>query len=143
MSVPMRPPSESGPPFRRRLAALGSVAAAHLLTKLSPRRVRTALTLLSRGARPVGDTAQVRTARDAVVAVSRHCAGEGCLQRSVATVLLCRLRGVWPTWCAGVRTDPFRAHAWVEVDGVPVGEPYPPGYFHPLMAVPAPRRPSE
>jgi hypothetical protein len=24
------------------------------------------------------------------------------------------MRGVWPTWCTGVRTPPFSAHAWVE-----------------------------
>jgi hypothetical protein len=64
------------------------------------------------------------------------CAGEGCLQRSLATALLCRLRGSWPTWCTGVRTMPFGAHAWVEADGVPVDEPDPPGHYRPVITVP-------
>jgi hypothetical protein len=59
-----------------------------------------------------------------------------CLQRAIATALLCRLGGVWPTWCTGVRTAPFAAHAWIEVDGQPVGEPYPAGYHHPIITIP-------
>jgi hypothetical protein len=71
-----------------------------------------------------------------VVAVSVLCAGEGCLQRSLATALLCRMRGSWPTWCTGVRTMPFGAHAWVEADGVPVDEPHQPGHYRPVITVP-------
>jgi hypothetical protein len=70
------------------------------------------------------------------VAVSVLCAGEGCLQRSLATALLCRLRGTWPTWCTGVRTMPFSAHAWVEADGEPVDEPHPAGHYRPVITVP-------
>jgi hypothetical protein len=47
-----------------------------------------------------------------------------------------RIRGVWPTWCTGVRTAPFIAHAWVEADGHPVGEPQGPGYYRPLIVIP-------
>ncbi|WP_443072538.1 lasso peptide biosynthesis B2 protein [Streptomyces sp. RPT161] len=53
-----------------------------------------------------------------------------------ASALLCRLGGTWPTWCTGVRTTPFRAHAWVEVGGVPIGEPVPAGYYTPTLKVP-------
>ena len=49
-------------------------------------------------------------------------AGPKCLERSVATALLCRMRGSWPDWCAGVALEPFRAHAWVEAEGSVVGE---------------------
>jgi hypothetical protein len=71
------------------------------------------------------------------VAVSLHCAArEGCLARSLATVLLCRLRGGWPTWCVGARRlPPFAAHAWVEADGVMVGEDHPTDYFRTLFTV--------
>ncbi|MFD9195603.1 lasso peptide biosynthesis protein, partial [Streptomyces phaeochromogenes] len=34
--------------------------------------------------------------------------------------------GFPPYEFTGVRTAPFRAHAWVEVDGLPVGEPHRP-----------------
>lgn len=139
MSVPTDAGTPARPPLHRRLAALPPVLAARLLVRLPPRRLFKVLRLLRRGARPA-TAEQARTARAAVVAVSRRCAGEGCLRRSVATTLLCRLRGVWPTWCTGVRTDPFRAHAWVEAEGGPAGEPHQPGYHHRLMAVPARRK---
>jgi hypothetical protein len=54
--------------------------------------------------------------------LSRRCAGEGCLQRSITVVLLCRSQGYAPDWRTGFILDPFLAHAWVEVDGVAVGE---------------------
>ncbi|MEU7648743.1 lasso peptide biosynthesis B2 protein [Streptomyces huasconensis] len=128
-------------PWHRRPPVLLAVAAARLLILLPPRRLRRVLTAVRRGAAPA-TAGQALTARRHVTAVSLRCAGEGCLQRSVATALLCRMRGVWPDWCTGVRTSPFRAHAWVEVDGHPVGEgQQPPGYYHRLMTVPAVRRP--
>ncbi|RLV01287.1 hypothetical protein CTZ27_12275 [Streptomyces griseocarneus] len=137
MSRPMTPAPREDVPLRRRPPVLLATAAARLLVLLKPRRIRRVLTLVRRGAAPAGADEALAARRD-VVAVSARCAGEGCLQRSVATALLCRMRGVWPDWCTGVRTAPFRAHAWVEVDGLPVGEPYPPGYHHRLMVVPSP-----
>lgn len=126
----------SGPlPLRQRPAALIAVGVARLLAGLPPRRIRALLTVVRRRAAPASYD-QALAARDAVVATSVMCAGEGCLQRTIATVLLCRIRGVWPTWCAGVRTSPFAAHAWVEADGRPVGEPHPPGYYRPVITIP-------
>ena len=49
------------------------------------------------------------------------------------------LTGCWPDWCTGVRTEPFRAHAWVEVDGRPVGEGEDARYYRAVMTVPARR----
>ncbi|WP_187284840.1 lasso peptide biosynthesis B2 protein [Streptomyces sp. uw30] len=136
MSQPMVPAVRSRLPLRRRPAALLATAAARLIVALKPHRIRLVLCRVRRGATPA-TARQALAAREAVVAVSARCAGEGCLQRSVATALLCRLRGVWPTWCTGVRTAPFRAHAWVEVDGLPVGEPHRPGEYQRMMVVSA------
>jgi hypothetical protein len=124
------------PPPRRILTWL-AVAVARVLARQSPRRIRTVLGWLRRGARPA-TFEQAKAARDDVVTVSLVCAGrEGCLPRSLATVLLCRLRGRWVTWCVGARRlAPFSAHAWVEVDGTPVGEDYPPDYFRTFFTVP-------
>jgi hypothetical protein len=124
-------------PLPRRLVTHLAVGAARLLATRSPRRIRTVLGRLRRGAVPA-TFEQAKAARDAVVAVSLHCAArEGCLARSLATVLLCRLGGQWPTWCVGARRlSPFAAHAWVEADGVMVGEDYPPDYFRILFTVP-------
>ncbi|EQD88249.1 transglutaminase superfamily protein [Saccharopolyspora erythraea NRRL 2338] len=79
---------------------------------------------------------QASAAREQVVSVSLRCAGQGCLQRSIATALLCRARGTRPTWCTGVRTQPFAAHAWVEAEGRLIGEPHPKGHYTPLTVPP-------
>jgi hypothetical protein len=133
-AVPYRPRSV---PLRSRLIVRLAVLLARLLATQPPGRIRQILGRLRRGARPAS-VEEVRTAQNAVVAVSLACAGrEGCLPRSLATVLLCRLRGQWPTWAVGVRRlPPFAAHAWVEVDGVPIGEDFPADYFRPLFTVP-------
>ncbi|MFF7019984.1 lasso peptide biosynthesis B2 protein [Streptomyces klenkii] len=136
MSQPMVPAARDPLPLRRRPAVLLATAVARLLVALKPHRIRRVLSLLRRGAAPA-TAEQALTARRAVVAVSARCAGEGCLQRSVATALLCRMRGTWPDWCTGVRTAPFRAHAWVEVDGLPVGEPPLTGHYHRMIVVPS------
>jgi hypothetical protein len=124
-------------PLRRRILTHLAVGAARLLAAQSPRRIRRVLGWLRRGAQPA-TFEQAKAARDTVVSVSLTCAGrEGCLPRSLATILLCRLRGRWPIWCVGVRRmPPFGAHAWVEADGVPVDEDYPPDYFRKFFTVP-------
>ncbi|MER7708044.1 lasso peptide biosynthesis B2 protein [Kitasatospora sp. NPDC097605] len=124
-------------PLRSAVAARAAVTAAWFLARLSPGRLRRWLRALARGARPATEAEALRS-RQAVVSVSRACAGQGCLQRAVATVLLCRLTGTWPDWCTGVRTEPFRAHAWVEVNRRPVGEGEDIRLFRTLIRVPAP-----
>ena len=98
-----------------------AVAAARALCLLPPTRIERVLTVLRRGARPA-TAVEVAAARNAAMSVSVLCAGQGCLPRSLAAAILCRRRGAWPTWCVGVRTAPFAAHAWLEVDGAPIGE---------------------
>lgn len=124
-------------PFGRRLRVRAVVFAARLLATGSPKRIRQVLTRVRRGARPA-TYAEAAEARHAVVSVSLACAGrEGCLIRSLATALLCRSYGYWPTWCLGARRlAPFYAHAWVEVDGVMIGEDYPADYFRTFFTVP-------
>lgn len=123
----------------RALTARCAVGVARLLVRLAPRRLRAALRFLSRGARPA-TVPEAAAARQAVVSVSVRCAGQGCLQRSVAAALLCRMRGSWPEWCTGVRTQPFRAHAWIAVDGIPVGENAEVPLFRTHMRVAVPPR---
>ncbi|MFF4509335.1 lasso peptide biosynthesis B2 protein [Streptomyces sp. NPDC001401] len=128
-------------PLARRLAARLVLFPAVALALLPPRRIRTVLGILRRGAAPA-TTAQAQNARDAMCAASLRCAGpKGCLPRSLGAALLCRLGGTWPTWCTGVRVvPPFTAHAWIEAESRPVGEGVPEGYFAPLLAVgPLPR----
>ncbi|GAA2805440.1 lasso peptide biosynthesis B2 protein [Saccharopolyspora taberi] len=139
MTVPSAIDRPAGVPLRRRLAARLIVPVAMAMALLPPHGIRTALEVLRRGAAPA-TYEQSQAARDAVCAVSLSCARpRGCLPRSLAAVLLCRIWGVWPTWCTGVRVvPPFGAHAWVEAQGRPVGEGVPDDYFRPLITV-APR----
>ncbi|KOV81682.1 polyketide beta-ketoacyl synthase [Nocardia sp. NRRL S-836] len=126
----------TGVPLRLRIAARCAVAVATPLARLRPHRLRRVLGFARRGARPAS-YAEAKAARDAVLAVSLRCLGpQGCLPRSAAVALLCRMSGSWPTWCAGVRVlPPFGAHAWVEAEGEPVDENLPPRYFRPLMTI--------
>ena len=123
--------------FGRRNRVRVMVAAARLLATRSPRHIRKVLSWLHQGTRPA-TYEEAYDARQAVVSVSLACAGrEGCLLRSLATTLVCRSYGCWPTWCLGARRlAPFYAHAWVEVDGEMVGEDYPADYFRTLFTVP-------
>ncbi|WP_156365789.1 lasso peptide biosynthesis B2 protein [Nocardiopsis sp. NRRL B-16309] len=45
-----------------------------------------------------------------------------CLEEATATALVLYWSGHRVTWRHGVATDPVRMHAWIEVDGSPVGE---------------------
>ncbi|GHG54354.1 lasso peptide biosynthesis B2 protein [Streptomyces griseocarneus] len=141
MTTPSALHRPTGVPLARKLGARLVLLVAFGLSLLPPRRIRTVLGLVRRGAVPAS-AAQARTAREAVCAVSLFCAGpRGCLPRSLATALLCRLRGTWPTWCTGVRVvPPFTAHAWVEIDGRPVDEGVPDDYFSRLITVPPAHR---
>ncbi|WP_431040612.1 lasso peptide biosynthesis B2 protein [Streptomyces sp. P1-3] len=124
----------------RRLLTLLAVAAAKRLARKPPARIRVVLARLRKGARPA-TYAEAQAAREAVVAVSLRCAApEGCVPRSLATVLLCRAGGTWPAWTVGVRArPPFGAHAWVEAEGRMVEEEADSSYFRTLFSVPAPK----
>jgi len=124
-------------PIHHRVLPLLAVGAARLLITVRPHQLRCVLELARRGACPA-TVEQAHTARRAVVAVSLRCAGKGCLQRSIAAALYCRAHGAWPTWCTGVRTNPFAAHAWIQVGDQPIGELYPAGYYRVLLSVPPP-----
>ncbi|MFC4908175.1 lasso peptide biosynthesis B2 protein [Actinomadura gamaensis] len=136
MTMPMTLESADRVPWRWRIAARIAVAAARPVAALPPARLRRVLTVASRGARPAS-AARTDAARRAVVAVSVRCAGQVCLQRSVATALLCRFGGTWPDWCTGVRIHPFKAHAWVEAEGRPIGENAEVGAFSKVLVISA------
>lgn len=108
-------------PTRVQIRAL--VLLARVLRRRSPQQQRRFLHAISHGTRSAS-YAEARAARDQILSVSPPCrGGSACLIRSLAVVMLCRARGVWPAWCVGVLvTPPFAAHAWVEAEGQLVGE---------------------
>uniref|UniRef100_UPI003F490C7B lasso peptide biosynthesis B2 protein n=1 Tax=Pseudonocardia sp. CA-138482 TaxID=3240023 RepID=UPI003F490C7B len=138
MTVPVALAEREPLPLRRRLPPFAAVAAARLLARARPARIRAVLEFVRRGAVPATEQ-QAQCARRAVISVSLRCAGQHCLQRSIASALLCRIRGTWPGWYIGVRTQPFVAHAWIQVGNRPIGEPYIDGHYRILMAVPPTR----
>ncbi|MDF2664285.1 MAG: uncharacterized protein K0R81_135 [Microbacterium sp.] len=118
-----------------RLRAFLVLPLVFLLVRQQPDRLEHLLTRLARG-RKAADRALVERGLDAVVSVSRRCAGRYCLDRATATALFCWTYGKWPEWHAGAAIDPFRAHAWVCVDGEPVREPASlMKYFVPMLSV--------
>ena len=75
----------------------------------------------------LADANDVRDAKNpecvtiAVERAGRYMPGGNCLARSLALTRMLRTRGVPAETRIGVKTaDGFRAHAWVEVEGVPV-----------------------
>ncbi|MEV8553774.1 lasso peptide biosynthesis B2 protein [Streptomyces glaucescens] len=103
----------------------------HVLARVARLRVAV-LRAVRRGAALATHRQALRARRD-VTGSSTLCAGRYCLQRSLATALLCRMLGTWPTWCSGVRTPPFSAHARVEAEGRRVGEPADTASYRPLL----------
>ncbi|MFJ4684983.1 lasso peptide biosynthesis B2 protein [Streptomyces sp. NPDC088789] len=133
-------PSERPGGRKGRVRTKAAVAIGLLMARLPPRRLKTLLKRAAKGAGPA-DCQQTERHYYAVRVASRRCAGwQGCLPRSIAVALLCRLDGVWPDWCTGVRvTPPFAAHAWLEADGRIVAEPGSPDAYRALIRVEARR----
>lgn len=101
-----------------------AVTAARLLRKRRPETLRKVVTRIVHGGAPATFDA-TKHVRDQVLTASAHCrGGHACLIRSLAVVLVCRLRGFTPVWSVGVlAVPPFTAHAWVEAEGEIVDEP--------------------
>lgn len=122
MAIPVGPEASVRITLSERARALFAVGAGSLVARMSPRRICNFLEWVGRKSDPA-DAVQAGRARYAVCAVSARCSGMGCLLRSVSAFIYCRCQGTSPDWCSGFRTSPFAAHAWIEVDGCPVGEP--------------------
>lgn len=142
MTTPAVADLGTGLPLHRQVGPRLAAGVARLLVLLPPARLQRVLRVLSKRTRPATYD-QAAYARNAVVSVSTRCAGLGCLQRSVATALLCRAHGRWVDWCSGFRIQPFGAHAWVEVDEKPVDEPGELAVFRTVLAVRSPERSSK
>jgi len=116
-------------PASRRLAATVAIVAARLVLATArgrPARIRRTLSWCLRGAVPAGHETTL-SAHTAVTTVNLWCASpHGCLLRSVAVVLLCRLSSERPRWVVGFSSPPPASHAWVETIEGPVGEPVDP-----------------
>lgn len=61
-----------------------------------------------------------------------------CLEETVAAMLALAVTGRRAGWCHGIAADPIRLHAWLSLDGCPVGEPTSTLRFTPLIQLPEP-----
>ena len=62
------------------------------------------------------------TLHNILIATAFYPGRSKCLEQSVASFVLLRRRGVPVEIRLGVQPYPFSAHAWLELDGIPVTE---------------------
>ena len=106
----------------RLLVRLASYTAA-IMAGLKPIHLRTVLTLIRGNARPATIAEATVALSEVTHLVPRTRGVFGCLPKSLAAVLVLRVRGAWATWCVGVRTQPpFAAHAWIEAESQVIQE---------------------
>lgn len=108
--------------FKDRMCAKLAILLSYPLTKLSPKSIEKVLGLLSKN-KSFATYDEIDNARNAICVVSNKCRNQDrCIKRSLATFVMIILQGKKCSWCTGYTMDPFRAHAWVEIGHVPVGE---------------------
>ena len=106
----------------RFLASLALLISAPFIL-FSPEKIEKLLISITKK-KELASLTQAENARGAICFVSKKCRNQDrCLKRSIATTMLLALQGKRVSWCSGYCMDPFRAHAWIEVYGRPVGEP--------------------
>jgi hypothetical protein len=59
-----------------------------------------------------------------------------CFEESTSAAVALALSGRHTSWRHGIASDPVRMHAWIEVDGQPVGEPPSTRRYTPLIRLP-------
>ncbi|MGW4528407.1 lasso peptide biosynthesis B2 protein [Amycolatopsis sp. NPDC004378] len=120
----------------RGLFAIGVARLILTATRARPARIRVVLRALRTGANEAEFESAMR-ARACVTTVSLRCASDhGCLLRSVAIVVACRLAGGSVRWYVGTASPPPASHAWVEVADAPIGELFDPRLlYNPIVTV--------
>ena len=123
MSIPLQPEAITRANFHDRLIALIAIIIGRRMERQRIGEFCRRLEMWSERY-PPADTGMAERYRNAVCAVSRRCRSQqGCLLRSLSTAAACRISRRSVTWCTGFTDRPFRAHAWVEANGTPIGEP--------------------
>lgn len=111
--------------WRCTLAALAQLVWVDLLMRFSQDRgVYDAVRRAALRARRAGPGKVAQLCRAMERAASLYVKRAWCLQRSAAWVRLLRRHGAPAELVLGVRTFPFAAHAWVELDGYVVGDSF-------------------
>lgn len=125
MSSPMAlPPPDASPRARHRCAGLLGFLLAVVVLRLPLKHSVAFVRILKRR---ITRPATIEETEVRVVAARRSArwfpGRAACLENSLAATLTCLLTGRSVDWCIGARLMPYAAHAWVEAEGVPIGEP--------------------
>jgi len=101
------------------LAAFDAVASLRQFRTLKWWAIRKARRVMN-GAEALDRAKEIAVAIDAACTIYPKTAM--CLQRSVVLTRMCRRRGCEVELVTGIQRLPFRSHAWVELDGIPIGD---------------------
>ena len=121
MSSPVRMEQRTKLSVKNKITALFCANVSFFLIKLPPKKLSEVIEKLSKNTRKALPK-EVESWRTSINSINVRCAGNGCLQRSVAVMLRGIIARRTPDWVSGFQVSPFLAHAWVEVDGIPIGE---------------------
>ena len=121
MSSPVRMEQRTKLSLKNKITALFCANVSFFLIKLPPKKLSEVIEKLSKNTRKALPK-EVESWRTSINSINVRCAGNGCLQRSVAVMLRGIIARRTPDWVSGFQVSPFIAHAWVEVDGIPIGE---------------------
>lgn len=121
MSSPVRMEQRTKLSVKNKITALFCANVSFFLIKLPPKKLSEVIEKLSKNTRKALPK-EVDSWRTSINSINVRCAGNGCLQRSVAVMLRGIIARRTPDWVSGFQVSPFIAHAWVEVDGIPIGE---------------------
>lgn len=121
MSSPVRMEQRTKLSVKNKITALFCANVSFFLIKLPPKKLSEVIEKLSKNTRKALPK-EVESWRTSINSINVRCAGNGCLQRSVAVMLRGIIARRTPEWVSGFQVSPFIAHAWVEVDGIPIGE---------------------
>ena len=121
MSSPVRMEQRTKLSVKNKITDLFCANVSFFLIKLPPKKLSEVIEKLSKNTRKALPK-EVESWRTSINSINVRCAGNGCLQRSVAVMLRGIIARRTPDWVSGFQVSPFIAHAWVEVDGIPIGE---------------------
>ena len=121
MSSPVRMEKRTKLSFKNKITAFFCANVSFFLIRLPPKKLSKIIEKLSKRTQSA-TPAEVEQWSTYINSINVRCAGNGCLQRSVAVMLWGIIARRTPDWISGFQVSPFIAHAWVEIDGKPIGE---------------------
>lgn len=122
MTIPVLGGRQIKVPFKNRGEIRRSLKQAREVSRLKPQEIAQRLKAYGPGLKPC-PLEYATTVHAQVCSLDVECQGQrGCLLRSIAITIYCARQGYGLTWCSGFALNPFRAHAWVETGGTPIGE---------------------